>query len=66
MIQSKLPHLLLQDDLRPMALGWNIELATPARAFEDVVGVSGRCAHEFLNSRAEVKVGTDCEVEPVK
>lgn len=60
--------LLLQDDQRPTGHGWNTELAAPARAFEDVAGVTARCAHDFFNSatRQEDKVGIDCEPEPVE
>ena len=58
--------LLVQDDHRPTAPRWNTELAAPVRAFDDVVGVSARCAHDFIQSKSEENVGIDCEAKPVE
>ncbi len=58
--------VLLQDDHRPIALGWNTELAAPVRAFEDVVGVGARCAVDFFYIKRNESIGQDCELTPVE
>ena len=39
--------ILIQDDMLVKEEYWIIKLAGPAQAFDDVVGVSARCAHNY-------------------
>jgi glycosyltransferase involved in cell wall biosynthesis len=50
-------YIIIQEDMRIEELGWNSILAAPARQFEDVLGISARCAHGFDQSK---RIGIDC------
>ena len=41
--------LLVQADVQVTETGWNEYLALPLRLFDDLVGVSARCAHSYVN-----------------
>jgi hypothetical protein len=41
----KYTHTHRQDDMEMTEEGWNVMLSAPARAFDDVVGVSARCVY---------------------
>lgn len=50
-------YIMIQEDMRIEEHGWNSVLAAPARTFNDVLGISARCAHGFDQGN---KLGIDC------
>jgi glycosyltransferase involved in cell wall biosynthesis len=55
---AKAPYLLeLQADMRMTEKGFNRVLERPFKRYENVIGVSGRCAHDFLQTTGVGKLG---------
>lgn len=50
--------ILVQDDMVVKEGFWNVKLAGPAKIYEDVAGVSARCAHSYKSLQSAI--GVDC------
>jgi len=56
---AKAPYILeLQADMKMTEKGFNRILERPFKRYENVIGVSGRCAHDFLQTKGVGKLGT--------
>jgi len=54
--------LEIQSDMKMVEKGYNLQLTKPFNAFNNVIAVSGRCAHDLFGSQMGVgKLGRDIE-----
>jgi glycosyltransferase involved in cell wall biosynthesis len=53
--------LEIQSDMKMTEYGYNIHLTKPFHLYDNVIAVSGRCAHNLYSSDGVGKLGTDIE-----